>query len=101
MQAWRCDQLVWDGMNDAGESSSVSSGSEVYLTSNCSEPLADFALSPDGILRHQYSGLCVAVNPSAPSTTPPPPPPEGGAAVESASIGKQHCATYKFSAVFT
>ncbi|KAL0046921.1 hypothetical protein WJX82_001759 [Trebouxia sp. C0006] len=74
-------------LHPAGESSSVSSGTEVYLTSNCSEPLADFALSPDGILRHQYSGLCVAVNPSAPSTTPPPPPPEGAAAVESASIG--------------
>ncbi|KAL0029215.1 hypothetical protein WJX79_003816 [Trebouxia sp. C0005] len=74
-------------LHPAGESSSVSSGSEVYLTSNCSEPLADFALSPDGILHHQYSGLCVAVNPSAPSTTPPPPPPEGAAAVESASIG--------------
>ena len=85
----------------AGESSSVSSGSEVYLTSNCSEPLADFALSPDGILRHQYSGLCVTVNPSAPSTTPPPPPPEGAAAVESASIGTLHCATYKLSAAST
>ena len=88
-------------MNDAGESSSVSSGSEVYLTSSCSEPLADFALSPDGNLRHQYSGLCVAVNPAAASTTPPPPPPEGAAAVESASIGTLHCATYNFSAVST
>ncbi|KAL0039152.1 hypothetical protein WJX77_009573 [Trebouxia sp. C0004] len=88
-------------LHPAGESSSVSSGSEVYLTSNCSEPLADFAISADGILRHQYSGLCVAVNPSAPSTTPPPPPPEGGAAVESASIGTLDCATYKFSALFS
>jgi len=88
-------------MIHAGESSSVSSGSEVYLTFNCSEPLADFALSPDGILRHQYSGLCVAVNPSAPSTTPPPPPLEGAAAVESASIGMLHCATYRLSAVST
>lgn len=70
-----------------GESTSLSAGTEVYLTSNCSEPLADFALSADGILRHQYSGLCVVVNPSAPSTTPPPPPPEGAAAVESAAIG--------------
>lgn len=101
MQAWRCDQLVWHCLMYAGESSSVSSGSEVYLTSNCSEPLADFALSPDGILRHQYSGLCVTVNPSAPSTTPPPPPPEGAAAVESASIGTLHCATYKLSAAST
>ncbi len=99
MQAWRCDQLIWRCMIHAGESSSVSSGSEVYLTFNCSEPLADFALSPDGILRHQYSGLCVAVNPSAPSTTPPPPPLEGAAAVESASIGMLHCATYRLSAV--
>lgn len=71
----------------AGESSSIGAGTEVYLTSNCSEPLADFVLDQDGILRHQYSGLCVGVNPSAPSTTPPPPPPEGGAAVESAAIG--------------
>ena len=81
-----------------GESTSLSAGTEVYLTSNCSEPLADFALSADGILRHQYSGLCVVVNPSAPSTTPPPPPPEGGAAVESAAIGMppacKHCCTY-------
>ena len=93
--------MIWHCTNDAGESSSVSSGSEVYLTSSCSEPLADFALSPDGILRQQYSGLCVAVNPAAPSTTPPPPPPEGAAAVESASIGTLHCATYNFSAVST
>ncbi len=38
-------------------------GTEVYLTNNCSEPLADFALGSDGILRHQYSGLCVGSTP--------------------------------------
>ena len=75
-----------DAALTAGQSSNVGPGTALHLTSNCSQAWADFALGPDGILRHQYSGLCVGVNPSAPASTPPPPPPRG-AAIESAVIG--------------
>ena len=71
----------------AGDSEDVAVGTEVSLSSSCAEPLADFALGSDNFLRHQYSGLCVGVNPAAPSTIPSPPPPANGAAVESAGIG--------------
>lgn len=65
-------------------------GTEVSLSSSCAEPVADFALGSDHLLRHQYTGLCVGVNPAAPSTIPSPPPPASGAAVESAGIGAGH-----------
>lgn len=76
---------ITDGF--AGSSEDVGAGTEVSLSSSCAEPLADFALGSDNFLRHQYSGLCVGVNPAAPSTIPSPPPPANGAAVESAGIG--------------
>lgn len=71
----------------AGNSEDVGVGTEVSLSSSCAEALADFALGSDKLLRHQYSGLCVGLNPAAPSTIPSPPPPANGAAVESAGIG--------------
>lgn len=67
---------------------SIGVGTEVQLSSNCTGAAADFALSSQGVLRHQYSGLCVGPNPAAPSTTPPPPPPQGSGAIESAAIGE-------------
>ncbi|KAL3162526.1 hypothetical protein ABBQ32_010182 [Trebouxia sp. C0010 RCD-2024] len=73
-------------LHPVGSSEGVGAGTEVWLSSSCAEPLADFALGSDNYLRHQYSGLCVGVNPAAPSTVPSPPPPANGAAVESAGI---------------
>ena len=78
----------------AGDGSSIHVGTEVRLGSSCAEALADFALGSDNLLRHQYSGLCVGVNPAAPSTIPAPPPPAMGAAVESAGIGQSHHMMY-------
>eukprot|EP00891_Asterochloris_glomerata_P005398 jgi/Astpho2/5398/fgenesh1_pg.00076_%23_6_t len=64
-------------------------GTPVQLQGTCTDELADFVLTPSGFLRHQYSGLCAALNPAAPGTEPASPAAlaSQNAAVESAGVG--------------
>ena len=65
-------------------------GTAVQLQGTCTDELADFVLTPSGFLRHQYSGLCAALNPAAPGTEPASPAAlaSQNAAVESAGVGE-------------
>ena len=65
-------------------------GTALQLQGTCTDELADFVLSPSGFLRHQYSGLCAALNPSAPGTEPASPAAlaSQNAAVEDAGVGE-------------
>ena len=96
------DALLRWKIREHGTSFTITTGDQIgvgtplQLSSNCTGAAADLALSSQGILRHQYSGLCVGPNPAAPSTTPPPPPPEGSGAIESiATGGTSICNTFK------
>ena len=65
-------------------------GTALQLQGTCTDELADFVLTPSGFLRHQYSGLCAALNPSAPGTEPASPAAlaSQNAAVEDAGVGE-------------
>ena len=65
-------------------------GTSVQLQGTCTDELADFVLTPGGFLRHQYSGLCAALNPAVPGTEPASPAAlaSQNAAVESAGVGE-------------
>ncbi len=65
-------------------------GTPVQLQGTCTDELADFVLTPSGFLKHQYSGLCAALNPAAPGTEPASPAAlaSQNAAVESAGVGE-------------